>query len=235
MITHPWRKAIPPHHLGAAQALRCLSQGLERRPRARSSEVDPTSDVNRPLKQKELEPDSFNLKLSGSKQTTDDNTPSCGAGWQALDRMRGFPFGQTKTPDGGMFPHDHGGWAMPVSWAERSLAYLYPGSEGIRIYHARAWRRRPRQINPLPRLRTDRGNFSGASMLSLERDLTQRPSGFSEIPRPSSIICSRPGPIDATVANHAYRSVHAGKPANSTSPHSTQNESQVAGGDPDGH
>jgi hypothetical protein len=34
--------------------------------RARSPEVDPTSDVNRPLKQRELEPDGFNLNLSGS-------------------------------------------------------------------------------------------------------------------------------------------------------------------------
>ncbi len=34
--------------------------------RARSSEVGPTSDVNRPLKQPQLDPDSFNLKLSGT-------------------------------------------------------------------------------------------------------------------------------------------------------------------------
>jgi molybdate transport system substrate-binding protein len=34
--------------------------------RARSSEGDPTSDVKRPLKQQELEPDSFSLKRSGS-------------------------------------------------------------------------------------------------------------------------------------------------------------------------
>ena len=34
--------------------------------RARSSEVGATSDVNRPLRQTKLEPDGFNLKLSGS-------------------------------------------------------------------------------------------------------------------------------------------------------------------------
>ena len=34
--------------------------------RVRSSAVGPTSDVNRPLKQRQLDPDAFNLKLSGS-------------------------------------------------------------------------------------------------------------------------------------------------------------------------
>ena len=67
------------HHALEAPALRWGSTLLRSSPppvtagviggsaaRARSSEVGPTSDVNRPLKQREPEPDGFNLKLSGS-------------------------------------------------------------------------------------------------------------------------------------------------------------------------
>ena len=76
--------ALPGHDLAKPAAGLGAESAAERRPdpssrilpnspgrqlrqaRARSSEVDPTSDVNRPLKQRDLEHDSVNLRLSCS-------------------------------------------------------------------------------------------------------------------------------------------------------------------------
>ena len=97
--------------------------------RARSSEVGATSDVNRPLRQTKLEPDGFNLKLSGSSDKVAfaarwiTRVSVLAGGWVLLNRLATVPDGAASGETVVSDPSGRGQPAEPPSRAARKAGH----------------------------------------------------------------------------------------------------------------